>query len=283
MFSSRDAMNLRDQGYFHLGYPRELKKALDTAVEKWKGFCALSEEEKILFPFFQTNGTGVGYELKKTPGAKLDLKEDFHFTRAGSPDLEKVASTIQQKKMNEFVSSASFLMDSMESTVKYAAFMMEGTYVRLNGLRQEVVSSRDASWILRFLHYFEGSKPGEEIAKAHADKSGFTLHLYESDPGLQYLDHDYKWKGVPISSEDIVIFPGMRGQYRSENDLKATCHRVVANKVTAAKGRFSVVCFVHLDQTPAFDKDNAGRLQEFKPGFNYKMPFAEFSKLFVKP
>ena len=135
-------------------------------------------------------------------------------------------------------------------------------------------------WFLRFIHYFGGRREDDEIATSHADKCGFTLHLMESDPGLQFLDFQNKWNDVPVSTGETVIIPGMRLQYRSKNELKALYHRVVATPETAEAGRFSMVLFVHLCRTPEYDKKRAGRLQEFPPGFNYEMPFEEFSKLF---
>ncbi len=138
-------------------------------------------------------------------------------------------------------------------------------------------------WFVRFLHYFGGRKEGDEIATPHVDKSGFTLHLYESDPGLQYLDFAKQWRDMPVSLGETAIIPGMRLQYRSQNRLKAIYHRVIATEKVAQQGRFSVVCFIHLKNTPEYNKQKAGRLQEFPPGFNYDMPFSEFSKLFISP
>lgn len=121
---------------------------------------------------------------------------------------------------------------------------------------------------------------GEEIASSHVDKSAFTLHLYESHPGLERLSYDGGWESMPVSEGETAIIPGMRLQYRSENRIKATCHRVVATETTAAVGRFSAVCFIHPKNTPEYDKASAGRLQEFGPGFNYTLPWNEFSRLF---
>jgi isopenicillin N synthase-like dioxygenase len=137
---------------------------------------------------------------------------------------------------------------------------------------------------MRFLHYFGERTKGDEIAIPHADKSCFTLHLYESDPGLQYLDFGKQWREMPVSSGETAIIPGMRLQYCSQNRLKATYHRVVATAKTAKQGRFSVVLFVHMPRTAEYkeyNKEKRGRLQEFQPGFNYEMLFEEFAQLFI--
>lgn len=136
-------------------------------------------------------------------------------------------------------------------------------------------------WFLRFLHYFGGQEINDETAAPHADKAGFTLHLHESDSGLELWDRKKKWHPAPLALGDIGILPGMRLQYLSECRVPAICHRVVATEKTARDGRWSLVLFVHPANTPRYDKDRRGRLQEFAPGWNYDMPFEEFRKFFV--
>lgn len=261
----------------NVSYPSELRAGVEKAVESWKQFCAESEADRLRFPYNSNAGMGVGYELKKTEGANLDVKEDFHFTMGAKKWISETAESIGDEKIITFVNSAEGLVNLMEPLVLEFAQRIEKEFA-LEGFEDEVKASKDM-WFVRFLHYFGGRKEGDEIATPHADKSGFTLHLYESDPGLEYLDFDKKWQEMPVSSGETAIIPGMRLQYRSENRLKAIYHRVVATEETAARGRFSVVCFIHLKRTPQYNKQKAGRLQEFQPGFNYDMPFEEFSKL----
>lgn len=268
--------NLETEGFVNVPYPKDLRMAVEESAKVWKEFCALDESTKTSFPYISADGMGVGYELKKTPGANLDLKEDFHFTPGTSSDLQK--STASNPVANKLVLSAGKLTGLLKPLVVNFAKEMEESF-GLEGFAREIEESED-QWFLRFLHYFGDRKEGEEIATAHADKSGFTLHLYESDPGLQYLDRNYAWKDMNVSEGETAIIPGMRGQYRSKGRLKATFHRVVATSETAKRGRFSMVVFVHPKNTPQYDKARGGRLQEFQPGFNYEMPFEEFAKLF---
>jgi isopenicillin N synthase-like dioxygenase len=154
----------------------------------------------------------------------------------------------------------------------------------LDGFSDEVYDSRP-NWILRFLHYFGDRTPGEEIASAHPDKCGFSLHLHESEPGLQYLaipPNEPVWKDMPVSATQTAIIPSMQLQYRSKGKLLALYHRVVANDFTARTGRYSMVLFTTLNKTPLYNKSALGRLQEFAPGFNYRMNFKDFAPLFEK-
>jgi len=273
------ATNLEKDGLVHVPYPTDLRSAVEKTVDLWKRFCTQSEGVKIQFPYQNIDGTGVGYELKKTHGSTLDLKEDFHVTLGASDWLHETVEKTENEYLSQFITSTESLVSLMKPLVINFAKGMEQEF-DLEGFAEEVEESASL-WVVRFLHYFGGSKIGDEIASAHADKSGLTLHLYESDPGLQYYSFKKIWNDMPVFPGETVIIPGMRGQYRSRNRLKATFHRVIATERTAIHGRFSVVCFIHLKRTPAYNKLLAGRLQEFPPGFNYDMPFEQFSKLFT--
>ncbi len=281
MKSTSHIHNLKKAGFVDIAYPDTLRYRVMMAVESWKTFCSLPEETKKRLPYNPGKGMGVGYELKKTKGKSLDLKEDLHVTLGESQWLHDAAVATGEAVLINLVNDASNLIDLMRSSILEFARDVEKEY-KLEGLAQEVEDSKD-QWFLRFIHYFGGAKVGEEIGKAHADKSGFTLHLYESDPGLQKLTFDKKWEDMPVTEGETVIIPGMRSQYRSRGELNAIFHRVIATQTTAITGRFSMVCFIHLKRTAEYDKDAAGRLQEFEPGFNYEMPFGEFSKLFRNP
>jgi hypothetical protein len=89
------------------------------------------------------------------------------------------------------------------------------------------------------------------------------------------------WWDMPVSSGETTIIPAMQMQLRSKGKLTALCHRVVATPGTAIQGRFAAVCFVQLKNTPKYDKNRWGRLQEKKPGFNYDMSHDDFAKLFT--
>ncbi len=272
---------LETEGFIYVPYPFALRASIENAVEAWKRFCALPERKRMEFPYDPGKGMGVGYELKKTPGSHRDLKEDFHFTSGKREWLAHAAEGFGSHEASEFVAAANSLLNDMSPFIM-DVFMQVERQFGIKGLTQEAANSQ-GSWFLRFLHYFGNRTPGDEIATSHADKCGLTFHLHESAIGLQYMDHSKEWKSAPVPAGTSMIIPGMRIQYRSKGRLKATYHRVVASPSAAQKGRFSVVCFVHLDRTPQYDKKHAGRLQEFPPGFNYDMPFKEFSKLFIKP
>lgn len=270
-----DIMELKTKGLVNVPYPEELRAGVEQAVASWKLFCSLPGETKTPFTYMN----GAGFELKEEKGTRKDLKEDFHVTLPEFARLEGIARKTVDPKAHQFISAADKLITLIRPILNEFASNAEAVFSLADFAKE--VREDTIRVTLRFLHYF-GDRPGlEEMAAPHADKGGFTLHLYESDPGLQYLGWDRTWAEMPISEGETVIIPGMQLQLRSENTLKALCHRVMANETTARQGRWSAVCFISFKNTPAYNKSGKGRLQGFDPGFNYAMDFSEFRTLFV--
>lgn len=268
--------DLQTKGFVAVTYPPDLRQAVERAVASWKDFCALPPATKQRLPYSNT-GAGVGYELKEGVGNKADHKENFDVSAGGRAWLEERAERTGNAAA-EFVRDAEALAHIMKPIILDFASNAEAAF-GIGDLAEETDAGEDAFFI-RFIHYFGNRTVGDETATAHADQSGFTLHLFESAAGLQCLTFGKEWIDMPVSSGETVIIPAMQLQLRSHGALTALCHRVVATEETAREGRYSAVCFVQLKKTPKYDKDRCGRLQEREPGFNYGMPHGEFAKLF---
>ncbi len=271
--------SLKENGFVSIQYPKELRLHINKAINSWKKFCDLPEEVKKGLPYSNT-GAGVGYEHKDGSGPNGDRKENFDITTAGVGWLEEYASKIKNKVALKFLNDSTSLIEVIKPTIIKFAKNVEETF-GIEGFTKEVTKS-EPSFFVRFIHYFGDRKIEDETASAHCDQSGFTLHLFESDPGLQCLTYDKKWIDMPVSDGETVIIPAMQLQLRSKGELRALCHRVIATPETALNGRYSAVCFIQLTGTPKYNKEKHGRLQEKKAGFNYEIPPSEFSKLFTQ-
>jgi 2OG-Fe(II) oxygenase superfamily len=269
--------DLKTKGHVAVEYPADLRVAVEEAVAAWVQFCALSTVAKTALPY-SNGGTGVGYELKNGVGNKADRKENFDVTTAGIDWLAANIEAIGNPVALDFVERATGLVAYVKPLILEFARQCEEEY-GLEGFLAEVEAS-EPQFFIRFIHYFGDRELGDETATAHTDQSGFTLHLFESDRGLQCLPYDGEWEDMHVSAGETVIIPAMQMQLRSVGNLRALCHRVIAYPETAEAGRYAAVCFVQLVHTPKYDKDGAGRLQEKEPGFNYDMPIVEFRKLF---
>ena len=271
--------DLKSKGFVVLAYPPALRQAVSSAVESWREFCALPTEVKQGLPY-SNDSDGVGYELKEGVGTKADRKENADITIGGADWLQVHAGAISHPVARNFIEQATDLVALIKPTILEFARQAEKEF-GLNGFADEVDQSEQAFFV-RFIHYFGDREVGEETAAAHPDQSGFTLHLFESDPGLQCLTlADRQWIDMPVSEGETVIIPAMQMQLRSKGRLKALAHRVVATAKTAQHGRYSAVCFVQLKKTSKYNKDEYGRLQEKPEGFNYDMSLDEFEGLFA--
>ncbi|MEI6057593.1 MAG: 2OG-Fe(II) oxygenase family protein [bacterium] len=272
-------VDLKTKGFVRLNYPQSLRRAVVRAVDSWRRFYLLPEELKKGLPY-SNNADGVGYELKNGIGNKADRKENFDVALGGAEWLYQHSEGIYSAPILEFIENATALVALVKPLILDFARQVEITY-GLKGFADEVNQS-DNAYFIRFNHFFGERKVGEEMATAHNDQSGFTLHLFESAPGLQCFTYDKQWVDMPVSEGETVIIPSMQMQLQSKGELVALGHRVVATSETADDGRSSVVCFVQLKNTAKYDKDRWGRLQEMEPGWNYGLSQAKFQKFFKK-
>ncbi len=268
---------LKERGILNVVYLRDVRSAVEEAVEAWKKFCALPTVMKNALPT-SSSADGVGYELKDGVGQNADRKENFDYAAKGNAWIDGNLGNFRNRESFDFVTKARLLVKMIKPLILKFAREVEEEY-GIKGFAEEVDGGDDAFFI-RFIHYFGDRAVGEETAAAHVDQSGFTLHLYESAPGFQCFTYDGKWIDVSFPPGETVIIPSMQLQLRSDGRLRAMCHRVVATEETARDGRYSAVCFVQLKNTLKYDKAAYGRLQEKLVGFNYDMPIAEFAKMF---
>jgi hypothetical protein len=265
-------LQIKERGYAIVSYTQELRGAVQEGVKAWGDFIkSVSQEEKNVF----TYGQGGGYERKIIKGNSLDLKEDFHVTVNGEERLLTLANAISQPDLaKNFILKAQKIHELTQPIIHQFARDIE-EHGNLEGFFQEVVDG----WgfvIERFIHYFAGQQGTEEIATPHTDKSGFTLHLYESRDGLEYLWNGI-WHPLPVAENQTVIFAGMQLQLRTNQDLLAAWHRV---RSVDGASRTSLVAFHPLVHIEKYDKNRHGRLQEFKPSSTYRMSDEEFRNLF---
>jgi isopenicillin N synthase-like dioxygenase len=254
-------------------YPEDLRRRVASTAEIWQAFCALPPQVKLgVAPYDKKAGSG--YELKDGSGRNGDRKENFDF----KSNFRGVRASDPQEAA-ALITSVAQLLEEVQPLVLHCGRVLETSF-GIPGLVEELQCG-DSTFFIRLLHYPGERLDGEELAVPHIDKGVFTPHLFQTAPGLQILDQNTRqWIDTPIDEQCTVVFPGAQMQYRTDGNMKAACHRVMATTDTAVSGRYSAVCFVDLGRTPAYDKDKHGRMQEFPVGFNYDMPWDEFRGLF---
>lgn len=281
MYQERARM-LERLGALYITYDPRLRARVAEAMKAADAFWALPDERKVLFGYSpDTKVSGNGYELKRDG---LDRKEDCHLRVNMRDELLLESAKAHPEIGPAFVEAALKVNELLPDVVRDFARMVEREY----GVEhfEEDVMAQQSQWLLRFLHYFGDRKPGEVFAAAHPDKGGFTLHLYESDGGVEYFDYATRtWRPLPLAHDQTVMFPGMGLQHRSRCRLRALTHRVMVEESTAALGRTSAVCFLGFKNTRYYNKpkfgSTQGLVQKGGPDLFYDMPFAEFDRYFI--
>ncbi len=273
-----EKLTLRHDGVETITYPLSLHENIQEIAKLWEAFCALPPETKQLFATADQQ-SGVGYEAKDGSGKNGDKKENFDYARKGHADLMSALSQTDSSIARQFIASAESLGILAQPMIEEFGARIEREY---NVLGFSDLAKRSApNAFFRFLHYPGERNPNAIIAEPHVDHSGFTFHLYETTDGCERLTFDTnEWVLLPVAEGQAAAFASMQTQLVSHGEIKGLCHRVIANETSAKVGRYAIVCFIALANTPGYDRKAYGRLQEKTPGFNYKMPQDEFEKLF---
>ena len=100
--------------------------------------------------------------------------------------------------------------------------------------------------LLRSIHYPPvDSYSNPHRARAHEDINLITLLIGAEEGGLEVLSKDGSWIKVAPSSDAIVCNIGDMMQLVTDKKLKSTTHRVIQDKETESKPRYSIPFFLH--------------------------------------
>ncbi len=266
---------LQTLGYVTIEYPPALRRLVHNAVRSWERFCLdLPLETKLRFSRHD-RVKDFGYMLRDASTGSADNKELFHVRLCDLPKLLDLARGIIQPEALHYIVAANDLLKGIEAFIREFVQAVECKY-GLVGFEKLVMESQQ-TWIFRFLHYF-GS---EVLAARHVDRGGFTLHLFESQGGGEYLDSNKQWRPWTVDENSTIIFPGLALQQYSRCLLRALEHRVVATPSTVVDGRFAMVAFFDFPHSHRFD-DTRFRTQDFAEGQVYDMGPRELDRYFVR-
>lgn len=246
------------RGYLLLEREVRLSRLIHLATRSWIKFCNLPLGIKGQIPYIG-DSHGIGFEFKGPTKQNFDISTLIN--------VNHLLSRVRYCGV-----TADFIRNSL------ALGKMMGVVVEdlLETLELEILSY---THFVRFLHYFPNTD-NCMLASPHIDKGGLTIHLYESSGGFQFLPFvGEDWIDLSASKK-IMVTPSMQAQYVTLGKYKALCHRVVSTGTSQKEGRFSIVCFVVFDGLQ-YDKETHGPLNEFQPGFNYRMRHEEFCRFFV--
>lgn len=250
---------LLDNLFVDIDYPEHLTKLIGNA-QPWRAFCALPEEVKKHYEFMShQEDADPGYRLRKRSEGRED-KEYFHIY-PNMPQMISADGLDTEVAGNEALKTFfDYSVRVQEAANTFALEIGRELGKEIPELAKLVETGKIRS-VLRLLHYTDTE---DIIAAQHFDRSLYTLHLYESGPGLEFLDWNMRWKSAPIGQGKTVVFSGYRGEAISDGKLQKTWHRVVRRD--DAPDRYSMVLFVWTDAISQYDRN--ARSQDMTPSYS---------------
>ena len=239
---------LEDHGFFSITEHGLSNKLVDKCYQLSKQFFDLEYEIKNKYSSVGSKGAR-GYTpkgIETAVGENVpDQKEFWHHGPV-------VDDTFDQKIPKNII------IEEMPEFNKY----YDELYLELHKIGSRVLSvialSLDIEknfftpWIekgnslLRSIHYPPvDSNLNPHRARAHEDINLITLLIGAEEGGLEVLNKDGSWIKVSPSSEAIVCNIGDMMQLVTDKKLKSTTHRVIQDKLTESKPRYSIPFFLH--------------------------------------
>lgn len=251
---------LRDNLFVDIDYPPEITDLIGIA-EPWRQFCALPKETKEKFAFMDhQQDADPGYRFR----SKVEGREDKEYFHIYPNMFDLVEKDGNQTLLDENPSLKTFFTYAEQVRSASHAFALE-IGKKLGEKSPELLTLIEAGKlrsVLRLLHYTNDDQ-ADIIAAQHFDRSLYTLHLYESADGLQFMDWDMAWSDAPIDIGKTVVFSGYRLEQLTKGDIQKTWHRVVRKDDT--KDRISMVLFVWTDEIPDYPRE--ARSQDMEPSY----------------
>ncbi len=255
---------LKDRLFAPVNYPEELKNLMKN-TSAWREFCSMPQgtKEQFSFPNHQEMWD-PGYKMRERAKGRED-KEYFHLTSRNKEFLEyyKLSGLVNKnKRLNDFFEFAHGIWSLASDLVLEIGKELDRD---IPGLHQQLIKGRDKQ-LLRLLHYIPKKDDDINLADQHFDRSGFTLHLYESHHGLQYLGFDNEWKDAPIKKGETIVFSGYQMEVITNGKVQKTWHRVIRKpEYQNNETRISMVLFVPFVDTPTYPRET--RSQDMIPGY----------------
>ena len=239
---------LEDHGFFSITEHGLSNELVDKCYQLSKQFFDLEYEIKNKYSSVGSKGAR-GYTpkgIETAVGENIpDQKEFWHHGPV-------VDDTFDQKIPKNII------IDEMPEFNKY----YDELYLELHKIGSRVLSVIALSleidknfftpWIekgnslLRSIHYPPvDSNLNPHRARAHEDINLITLLIGAEEGGLEVLNKDGSWIKVSPSSEAIVCNIGDMMQLVTDKKLKSTTHRVIQDKLTESKPRYSIPFFLH--------------------------------------
>ena len=239
---------LEDHGFFSITEHGLSNKLVDKCYQLSKQFFDLEYEIKNKYSSVGSKGAR-GYTpkgIETAVGENVpDQKEFWHHGPVVDDTFDqKIPKNIIIEEMPEF--------NKYYDELYLELHKIGSRVLSIIALSLEIDKNFFTPWIekgnslLRSIHYPPvDSNLNPHRARAHEDINLITLLIGAEEGGLEVLNKDGSWIKVSPSSEAIVCNIGDMMQLVTDKKLKSTTHRVIQDKLTESKPRYSIPFFLH--------------------------------------
>ena len=239
---------LEDHGFFSITEHGLSNKLVDKCYQLSKQFFDLEYEIKNKYSSVGSKGAR-GYTpkgIETAVGENVpDQKEFWHHGPVVDDTFDqKIPKNIIIEEMPEF--------NTYYDELYLELHKIGSRVLSVIALSLEIDKNFFIPWIekgnslLRSIHYPPvDSDLNPHRARAHEDINLITLLIGAEEGGLEVLNKDGSWIKVSPSSEAIVCNIGDMMQLVTDKKLKSTTHRVIQDKLTESKPRYSIPFFLH--------------------------------------
>ena len=239
---------LTTHGFFTITDHGISDEILQSSYKFSKDFFSLPEDVKNTYAHPDKAGargyTPFGKETavgEHTP----DLKEFWHHGPIIDDSFDK---KIPKNLTIDQIPSFNENFDNLYSELHKIGTRVLSVIALSLGLENDYFESwvKKGNSLLRSIHYPPvDSKSNPHRARAHEDINLITLLIGAEEGGLEVLSKDGQWIKVAPSSKAIVCNIGDMMQLVTDKKLKSTTHRVIQDKESESKPRYSIPFFLH--------------------------------------
>ena len=239
---------LSDHGFFSITQHGLSKDLVDSCYKSSKAFFDLDYQIKNTYSSVGSKGAR-GYTpkgIETAVGEKIaDQKEFWHHGPLIDETYDKnIPENLNISQVPEFNKH----FDQLYIELHNIGSRVLSVIALSLGLDQNYFNSwiEKGNSLLRSIHYPPvETKSNPHRARAHEDINLITLLIGAEEGGLEVLSKDGSWIKVEPSTDAIVCNIGDMMQLVTDKRLKSTTHRVIQDKNSDSKSRYSIPFFLH--------------------------------------
>lgn len=253
-----DFRQLREQNYTHVSSCGVAHALLSVSMNAFATLVRYTPPEVLRATQkekLEKNSTPLGYTRRDGKGGNPDIKHYLHFTREWSEHSDIATLAMRQLHLKFFLGCARQLSTAVTPIATALIHDFDQQFPDAGFARTFLQKNGAPCLEFRFLAYDQlPPDRTQELARPHFDKSGFTLGLYESRPGLQVQRANGVMCDVPKKEGGFSLILGDAVQDLTQGAAGSARHQVTDTRgamqypptplTPTGIARTALVCFI---------------------------------------